>query len=60
MITKNVHENKALIKICQNVGENARDRMILDPWNCEKMPQMPLSQNLPENKHVISCDVSIG
>ena len=39
-ITHKVYENKSLIKKCQNVNENARDSMILDPRKCEKMPQI--------------------
>ena len=52
MISQNVYENKALIKICQNVVENAVDRMILDSRICEKMPPITLGQNLIENKLV--------
>jgi hypothetical protein len=49
-ITQDVYQNKSLIKKCQNVIENATDSTMLDPRNCENMPQMPLSQNLTENK----------
>jgi len=59
-ITQDVYQNKSLIKKCQNVIENATDSTMLDPRNCENMPQMPLSQNLTENKEVISCDAHIG
>jgi hypothetical protein len=33
---------------------------MLDPQNYENMPQIPLSQNLAENKEVISWDANIG
>ena len=59
-IFQNVYENKWFIKKCRNAIENTRDRLIFDPRNCEKMPQMPLSQNLAENRGVVSFDVSVG
>jgi hypothetical protein len=41
-ITHKVYENTSLIKNFHDVIENARDSMMLDPRNCEKMPQIPV------------------
>jgi hypothetical protein len=49
-ISQDVYENKALIKKCQNIIENARDRMIFDPWSSGKMLQITLGHDLTENK----------
>jgi hypothetical protein len=59
-VSQDVAANKSLIKKCQNVIENSIDRVIFDPLNCEKMPQIPPSRNLTENKQVISCCISAG
>jgi hypothetical protein len=59
-ISQDVYENKALMKKCQDIIENAKDRMIFDPCNSGKMLQIRLGRDLTENKQVISCDVSVG
>jgi hypothetical protein len=40
-ITHKVYENTSLVKNFRDVIENARDSMMSDPRNCEKMPQIP-------------------
>jgi len=48
--SQKIYENKELIKKCQNVIENAGDRIIFNRWKYEMTPQMPVGNNLTEKE----------